>query len=223
MAGRSSSSRPRRQRIVSPRLIVACEGKKAEYDYFLELNKSLRGPDRRAALKIVRGAGGTAINVIDRAIRQRKEDLQSGKFSARDGDKAYAVIDVEPHDTTKQRPLQQALACAAKTDVRVLLSNPSFDVWLLCHVQTADQMKRAFTDPQEAKRLHGQLTACGHGQSTTAQSISNFVMDASTAARVAREVHERHHGACADMRKANACTEVYQLVEFLLGESKVPP
>ncbi len=115
MARRPSSSRCRRARTVSPRFIVACEGEKVEFHYFLELSRYLKGSNQRAALKIVKGVGGTAINVVDRAIRQQEQDLKSGKFLVREGDKAYAVIDVEPHDATKQGPLQQALARATSS------------------------------------------------------------------------------------------------------------
>lgn len=215
-------TRIRRPRTLSPRLIIACEGQKAEYHYFLALNNRLKGR-QRAALKVVPGSGSNANSVVEAAIRQREDDRSQQKFFEEDGDKAYAITDVEPHDATKKEPLEKAISLATQQSVVVFLSNPSFEVWLLCHLVTAAVMKRSFQSPGEAKReLEKRLGS--------AQPIINdwTIMDrlaskASEAVRVAREVHAHHHKSCTDIRGANACTDVYRLVAFLLGESDTPP
>ncbi len=223
MPKRSASTRPRKPRRLSPRFIVACEGRKTEYNYFTVLNSALKAR-QRAALVLLPGKGGTAIDVVNQAIERRRKDKRDGKFAAADGDRVYAIIDVEPHDLTKAAPLQQALGVASKNGVTVLLSNPSFEVWLLCHVSTAVEMKRVFASPAEAQE--SLKARCGwHKQELNArpQRYGGIAAKAGDATGVAREVHEQHHTGCVDLRNANACTEVYRLVEYLLGQTDAPP
>ena len=223
MAGRPPSTRPRKPRKLSPRFIVACEGRKTEYNYFTILDKALKR-GQRAAFCFLRGKGGTAGDVVDRALEQRDDDKREGKFFPADGDRVYAVIDVEPHDPTKEQPLQQALDRASKHDVTVLLSNPSFEVWLLCHVSTAAEMKHAFASPGEVDELlkkrfgkgKDELNANPHAYGKLDERARNAIL-------VAQEVHQQHHGGCDDLRDANACTEVYRLVEYMLGQTDEPP
>lgn len=224
MPTRFASTRPRKPRRLSPRCIVVCEGRKTEYNYFTLLNATLKG-SQRAAFSFLRGKGGTAIDVVRQAVQKRNDDKRDGRFAPRDGDRVYAVIDVEPHDSTKVEPLKRALALASKHDVTVLLSNPSFEVWLLCHVSTAVQMKRRFATPGEVDELLKKRFGKGKDELNTNPhtSYGRLAKMARDAILVAQEVHHQHHGGCDDLRDANACTEVYRLVEYMLGQTDSPP
>lgn len=212
MAKRAGRSRQRRPRTLSPRLIVACEGEKTEFEYLTRLNQSLK-PKSGPALVPLRGRGKGAVGVVKQAIRQRDQDRQGQKFSKRDGDRVYALIDVEPHDPSKAAALQQALALAGKEGVCVLLSNPSFEFWLLCHVAEANDLCRSFADPQA---LDQGLRNRGYpGKDDLHQNpnlFDRFLPKAQHAVTVARHVHEQHHRSPTDIRTANACTQVYELV-----------
>lgn len=113
---------------------------------------------------------------------------------------------------------------ADKTGIRVLLSNPSFEVWLLCHVATASEMKRSFHTPdaadQDLKKRGGFNKQELHSHP---DRFISLVANAEQAVAVAKEVHLKFHGARDDIRDANACTTVYQLVEYILGYRSTPP
>lgn len=176
------------------------------------MNKS--GP----VLKVVRGSGEGSVGVVKRAIRQREQDRRNQKFSKRDGDRVYALIDVEPHDPSKAAALQEALDIASKEDVCVLLSNPCFEFWLLCHVAEANELCRSFRDPQA---LDHELRNRGNrGKDDLHQNpnlFDRFLPKAPHAVAIARHVHQIHHHSTADIRSANACTQVYELVSALLS------
>lgn len=222
MPKRSARSRPRHPRKFSPRIIIACEGRKTEYNYFTKLNGSLGGK-QRAALVVVPGKGGIPTNVVNQAIRQRKIDRTSQRFDPDLGDRVYAILDVEPHDRTKAQPLREALELAKKNEVTVLLSNPSFEVWLLCHVISASELRREFASPAEADALlKNKFGSNKEELNARPQRYGRLLAAADDAVMVAREVHQQHRN-CADLRNANACTEVYRLVEYLLGQTDTPP
>jgi hypothetical protein len=170
--------------------------------------------DKSAAIIPVKGNGGDAERVVRRAVRERAKDKN---FSERLGDMVFALIDVEPHDPSKAEPLEKALKLADKEDIRVLLSNPCFEVWLLCHLLPANELKREFADPKAVDdELKKQL---GWGKEDSRQvnaACWTLVREATKAAEVAREVHMSHHRGCADLRNANACTDIYRLIETIL-------
>ncbi len=208
--------RQRRKRILSPRFIVACEGRRTEYEYLTRLDKAVaRGG--KPAVSVLRGGGLDAVRVVKKAIRQREEDRRSQMFSRRDGDMVFALLDVEPHDPSKVGALDKALRLANREGVCVLLSNPCFEFWLFCHVADERQACRGFEDPtalDRALRRHGFDKDTLHASSSGFDRLLNNVKGA---VRVARHVHERHHANVADIRHANACTTVYQLVARMIG------
>ncbi|HET6426862.1 MAG TPA: RloB family protein [Phycisphaerae bacterium] len=213
----SGRLRRRRPRTLSPRLIVACEGERTEYEYLTRLDQSIK--QRRAALKVLAGRRTDAVGVVEAAIRQRSSDRENQSFSRRDGDRVYAILDVEPHDPSKAGKLEAALRLAGSEDVRVLLSNPSFEFWLLCHVAQARELCRAFRDPGSLDReLRKRL---GHGKDDLHSNPALFdrlLPNAPRAVLVARHVHEQHHNNVDDLRGSNACTTVYKLIAYLIGD-----
>lgn len=222
MNRRSHRTRTRRPRALSPVLTVLCEGKKTEYEYLTRLGQSAK--ERGAAMRILRGTGGDAVGLVERAVRQRDTDRRNQKFFWQDGDKVYAIFDVEPHDPSRADSLDAALRLAEHERVGVLLSNPSFEFWLLCHVAEAGDLCRAFNDPKSTDReLQKQF---GHGKDDLHSDPGLFdrlVPYASRAVEVARHVHENHHGNADDIRGCNACTTVYKLVGYLIGAQSDPP
>ena len=211
---------PRR---LSPRLIVACEGEKTEYFYFTALLNYLKQIKNPAALIPIKGTRRTSLGVVEAATQQRNMDRRKGIFSERDNDRVYAILDVEPHDPQRLLLLEQALSLARKNNIHVLLSNPSFEVWLLSHLKSAAEMKRRIPSPTDAKRELATLIASDANAAAFTRQMEQLVKLASHAVAVAREVREQHHKHHADTREANAATDVYKLVAFLLGDSDPPP
>ena len=223
MGHRPRRTRQRRPRRLGPVFIVACEGRKTEYEYLSRLNRSTPRRDR-PVLKPVAGSGGTAIGTVEAAIRQRDKDWRAEHYSKKDGDKAYALVDVEPHDPAKAEALDAALKLAEAKEVVVLVSNPCFEFWLLCHVADARDVCRSFDDPKSVDKELQKRGGYGKDALHANPSLLDKLLPkAPHAVTVARHVHEKHHVGMADVRAANACTTVYQLVACLLGEQDVAP
>ena len=164
---------------------------------------------------------GSPLEVVKSAIQRR--DAESN-YDPSHGDRCYCVLDVEPHDPAKRSPLANALKLASEKDVQVLLSNPSFEFWMLCHVATADELKHGFLDPEAADTELRKRAGVGKEElNKRPEQFEPFVKRAREAVTVAKNVHQTHHHACSDVRKANGCTEVYRLVEYLVGDAEAPP
>lgn len=217
-------TRQRRKRKLSPRLIVACEGEKTEFEYLTRLVQSF-AHQGSAALKAIRGRGTDAVGVVKAAMRQRENDRRGQKFYPQDGDKTYALLDVEPHDPPKAGRLEEALRLAHGNDICVLLSNPSFEFWLLCHAAEQGEVCRSFADPRSLDRELRRRSGFGKDDLHAKPDLFNriFLPNVSHAVEVARHVHQTHHNNIADVRGANACTRVYELVGYLIGSLDAPP
>ena len=113
---------------------------------------------------------------------------------------------------------------AADNDVCVLPSNPCFEFWLLCHKADPGELCRSSPHPRAVNaELHRRT---GHGKEELHAHPARFerlLKNVQAAVEVARHVHEKHHRGIADLRNANACTTVYQLVAYLLSQQGTPP
>jgi hypothetical protein len=98
--------------------LVVCEGEVTEPEYLDGLQRVLRIP--RALLQIVVvGAGKGPMGVVRAA---------AGAYA--DHDEVWCVMDVDQH-----ADLDKALAEARRRRFKVVVSSPSFELWLLYHFQ----------------------------------------------------------------------------------------
>ena len=204
----------RPQRVLNPRprrrsLLIQCEGSKTEPNYLEELCKAC-GVRQRLEVKVRHGKGQNARVTVEAAITESRRKRQGECLY----DAVCCVLDVEhaAHEVT----LNEAIVLAKTHDIRLFLSNPSFEVWLIAHFE---RVKRDFADGDAAEaylntywRKH---FSCDYdkGDPKLYAKLEDRVSDALENARWMLEVF---HGN-APCQNANASTEVYQLVQELLN------
>jgi hypothetical protein len=98
---------------------VVCGGRRTEPDYFQALKRHLRNP---------------AVHVRVRAKGRDPEDLVRFARSlvpeaSDEFDEVWCVVDSDEYD------LEPAAALASRLNVRLAVSNPCFELWLLLHYQ----------------------------------------------------------------------------------------
>jgi hypothetical protein len=78
-----------------------------------------------------KSSASAPIHVVETAIRLRDEAAKASRSSAFQApyDEVWAVIDEDQHTT-----LKEALALARREGVKVAISKPCFELWLLLHV-----------------------------------------------------------------------------------------
>ncbi len=98
---------------------MVCGGKRTEPDYFRGLKDHLRNPAVQIRLKAKVCAPRDLVEHA-RKIAPAGED---------EFDEVWCVVDSDEFD------LEPAVALAAKLDIRLAVSNPCFELWLLLHHQ----------------------------------------------------------------------------------------
>ncbi len=200
---RNTAPQPRKRS-----LLIQCEGQETEPNYLDELCKAC-SVRQRQQVKIKRGKGGN-ITTVEAAIAEGESRLLGeNKY-----DTVWCVLDVEyqPHEAT----LTKAIDLAKKHGIRLFLSNPSFEVWLIAHF---GRTTRDFTDSGAAEahlNTHWRKRfGCDYdkGDPNLYAKLEDRVSDALENAQWMLEVFHEN----APCRNANATTEVYQLVQELLN------
>jgi hypothetical protein len=111
--------RQRRQAFREPRLRLrlVCGGERTEPTYFRGLKRHVRKP----AVEIrVRSKGGSPKELVEYA-------RSIAPIGADEFDEVWCVVDRDEFD------LEPAVICATELDVRLAVSNPCFELWLLLH------------------------------------------------------------------------------------------
>ena len=204
--------RPRRTLNPRPRkrsLLIQCEGLKTEPNYLEELCKAC-GVRQRLEVKVKPGKGQNARVTVEAAIAEGSRKLLGECIY----DTVYCVLDVE-HAAHEAR-LNEAVALAQKHGIRLFLSNPSFEVWLIAHFE---HVTREFADGNAAEahlNIHWQRHFRGDYEKGDPKLYHKLADRVAAATDNAQWILETFHEN-APCRSANSSTEVYQLVRELLA------
>ena len=125
-----------------PIVLIVCEGQATEPTYFNAITDHLR-----LAAITIRGAKGSApLTVVQDAVESKeKRDKQANHGASTAAyDQVWCVFDVDQHPK-----LKDAIALAARHQIKIAMSNPCFEYWLLLHFerfattrQSRNQMRR---------------------------------------------------------------------------------
>ena len=162
---RFSRVSPRREQ--RKRFLIVVEGEVTECDYFHAIRKSRSLP--KELIQVEPPPPTSPLEIVRKAVRLRDEQRERDPY-----DEVWCVFDVEAQVTQPARPnLQEALTLAEQKQIKIALSNPCFELWLLLHhqdctawiashdVQTACSKSGIVEDKKILKvadilRLHGQ-------------------------------------------------------------------
>lgn len=198
--------RPRGQRQIA---LIQCEGRRTEYTYLDEFCRDC-GIRHVLTVDVNPGKGQNAVVTVQTALDKAKTERARGKIY----DEIWCVLDVEnaAHETT----LNDALALAKQHGIRVCLSNPSFEVWLLAHFE---RVTRSFENSSAVEHRLEEAYWRRHfgggydkGDQNLYDKLKSRLPDAlANSQRVLETFHENK-----PCRECNASTEVYRLIQRLL-------
>lgn len=207
-------SRPLKTRQRRRTLLIQCEGQKTEPNYLDDLCK-VCGVRHRLEVKVRASRGQNAAVTMKAAIAEGGRRLLGENVY----DEVWCVLDVE--HGAHEASLNEAIALAQENNIRLFLSNPSFEVWLIAHFE---RTKRDFADSGAAEKYLSEKYWRKHfgcdynkGDECLYARLADRVDAALTNARwVLETFHEN-----APCRERNSSTEVYRLVNELLDISVV--
>lgn len=130
------------------RILVVCEGKVTEPEYFKAFQHEVR--NRLVHVEIDKQAG-VPLTVVNRAIDMDGEAKAEAKRRREDDlkyDDVWCVFDVDEHPN-----LTEALDLANRSGVKVALSNPCIELWALLHFQEQNEQIHRH-EAQRALKAH---------------------------------------------------------------------
>jgi hypothetical protein len=199
-----------RHRPEKTRILIVCEGRETEPNYFRGLRDE-EAVRQRFTVVVLKGKGRSSLDVVQQAIAEQEKTVARGEAF----DEVWCVFDVEQAGQRQQ--VIEAREFADQRDIRLAISNPSFEVWLLAHfVRT----KRSFTDCDAVvKELnkHWREHFERDYEKNDEQLYMHLADRTQTAIDNARKVRERDWALLSDIVDCNSASEVYRLVERLLG------
>jgi len=158
--------------------------------------------------QVKRGKGQNAGVTVEAAIAEGSRR----RLGERIYDDVWCVLDVE--HAAHEAKLNEATALARKHNIRLFLSNPSFEVWLIAHFE---RVTRDFADGGAAEaylNAHWRKHIGGDYEKGDPRLYVKLADRVNAASDNAQWVLETFHND-SPCRTSNASTEVYQLVRQL--------
>ncbi|MDH2428590.1 RloB family protein [Sphaerisporangium sp. TRM90804] len=188
---RRTASRPERKT-----LVVFCEGEASEPDY---INGLKRLPDVRANTSInieVAPDRGVPLILVKRAIERGLDD---------EVDECWCVFDVE---WPQHHPnLAEAVRLAKEHGIRLAISNPCFELWLILHFEE----QTAFITTAEAERRSRALD----GRSGKRVDAAKYLQRRHLASQRAASLGKRHAQNQTSFPRDNPSSTMGELLEAI--------
>jgi hypothetical protein len=181
-------------RAVKPRILIVCEGKKTEPQYF-------RG-FRITSINVV-PASAIHLSVVRRAIKELEADS--------DYEQVWCVFDrdKQPSKPTDQEQYNNAISLARQNNIKVAYSNDAFELWYLLHFGYYDtRLSRA----DYVDRLNS-LVAGGYNKNDPKmyEKLEPKMQDAIRNAKRLYNASDQN-----DIENQDPSTAIFRLVEELL-------
>lgn len=189
-----------------PRLLIVCEGRRTEPNYF----EGFRKENRNVVISVCESPGKTPLQIVRLALQKARE-LDIGKV---DGDSAWCVFDV---DECEDKDMRRAVEIAGN-ELELAVSNPCFEVWFLLHHTFAEKRMDTCRDVIIELRKYVPVydkSAEHFDRLRPLSSIAIFNAERLERGRIGM-------GYLAHMRGANPCTNVHHLVKMVLGDPDHP-
>ncbi len=171
---RGRSQRVRRQH---SRYLILTNGQVTELCYFDRINQLTQDS------LVVKHQNGDVKKLVEKAITMKK----TGDF-----DKAFVVCDIDDGLDLpgKRKRLREAEILAKKNGIILILSQESFEVWLLCHVmKKVPGRARHRSDAQDLAVKHGICVGTNQKSIIPTAITKESIATAAMEAKRLREVH----------------------------------
>jgi hypothetical protein len=171
---RSVSSYRRRLGIKQPRrcILIVCEGAKTEPKYFRSLCRAKRLSP--VEVEIIEGdsCGSAPMSVVEYALRlrrERKRDVRRGATGKLEYDEVWCVFDQE-NPRAGCSAFYEAVDKATGNSLKLAVSTPAFEYWLLLHFVYTDRpfrnagevisaLKEYLPDYEKGKNIFADIAA----------------------------------------------------------------
>lgn len=188
-----------------PTILIGLEGKgESEKKYFQALNQKYRNHYN------IRFATGNETDPIG-IVKNVEDSIRNMGLDTKNGDLFFCVIDAD-YDSSKESVINKAKHRAKDKGIKVIISNPCFELWLLLHFTKTTKLMNSIEVERELKTY---LSRYKKGQ----LDFSKFESKIDEAVKRAKEIKEY----CEQYRDGDGITGlapitfIYEIVELLCG------
>lgn len=201
MRSRGRRSTPRAPK---PRLLIVCEGKRTEPNYF----EGFRKEHRNVIISVCESPGKTPIQIVRYAI-EKADELDIGKVP---GDSAWCVFDV---DDCMDKDMRKAVDMA-RGRLELAVSNPCFELWFLLHFTYIERRMDTCHEVIDVLRRHIP------GYDKAGDHYDRLIHLAPAAIMNAERLERGRSGRGLEAydRNANPCTGMHHLILDILSEQE---
>lgn len=183
-------------------MLLSLEGKnKTEKNYFSKFKDN-----KKFAINFSNGNYTDPVNMALALIK----DSQYETLDFKHGDKAYCIFDTDV-DPLKQLEIEKAISICLSRDAEVILSNPCFEIWFLCHF--TDSTKYYSTNDELLKVLKRNIPEYDKNLDIFDKIKNNTNMAITNSKKL--ETHHLNLGKKPRDMDCNPSTEVYKIIEIL--------
>lgn len=203
----SRSNRPKRKPY--KKVLIVCEGKETEPNYFNNFKSQLR--NSLINIECVHDDHTDPVGIVNDAInRIETSEREKDKIDIENGDSVWCVFD---SDGNTPQQLTEAKALADIHGIQIAFSNPCFEIWFLLHFGNSSKpFNRAEDVKNELKSKQGM------NNYNKNRCIYKFIEQNQPNAINNAEKLIKYHlkGATEQYSKdSNPSTSVHELVKFL--------
>ena len=183
-----------------PKLLIVCEGENTEKQYFEQFSKLHRNSLVKVEISNEHDKGLAAVRITRKLKAKAIEEAKRQGDANLKFDQVWCVFDVDEHPY-----VAEALSMAKSHGIRIALSNPCFELWLLLHLSDAPGMIHR----HDAKKMLRNFIA-GYDKNVDLQDYQKGYEKAVERARKLDELA----GVVGEPGK-NPTTSVYKLTEMI--------
>ncbi len=191
-------------------VLIGGEGQETEPNYFRGL-RCASVVSERFAVAVKKGHGRSPEAVAEEAIKYKRQAENRGERY----DEVWCVLDVEGPGAREL--LGRAMEEARSNGIRLCLSNPCFEVWLLAHFVRESRAHNGCDSVIQRLNPHWRWLCKQDYRKGDERVYARISHLTETAIGNAKLVRETDHRDKASAIEANSSTEVYILVNQLLG------
>lgn len=189
-------------------VLIVCEGTKTEPLYFCGLVRHLK----LSTVEVVPAVGSAPMTVVSDAARRKKDRAKEAAHSSAcvPYDEIWCVFDVDVHPN-----LKSAIKTASDNGLKVALTNPCFEYWLLLHFIDFRTTNLSRHKMQSQLKQHLRNYEKGHDY---ANDFASKVPDAIRRAEgILKSQWQLDPTNCLNILASNPSTAVHLVVKELRG------
>lgn len=193
--------RNRRTDVRNPKqtLVIVCEGKKTEPIYFENYR------ERNSGLIIF--IPNSTVTDPENLTKLAKNQIKKYNLDINNGDQVWCVFDADHHSDQEIQNAQQI----AGDDVKICLSNPSFEIWYLLHFGY-------FESRVSNQDLINKLNQHIPNYEKNKNYYSELLAKRSDAIKLSKKLNKKHADEGTELLSINSnpSTQVFKLVEYIM-------